>query len=136
MSGRRKKMLWSVGVLLALGGGFVGLVFWLGDEGPISPAGFERVRPGMTRAEVGRLLGPELAPSRLMIRSLAPTPEKEWQVDGGIVPSAVVVHWESERYGIAVAFVEDQAKMASLYLAPGGVKPTFWQRLRRWVTGG
>jgi hypothetical protein len=35
MSGRKKRMLWSLGVLVALGGGFLGLV-WLGDEEPIS----------------------------------------------------------------------------------------------------
>lgn len=48
----KKKALWLLGGVLVLAAGFLGLVFWLGDEGPISPAGFARLRAGMTAPEV------------------------------------------------------------------------------------
>ncbi len=138
MTSRKKKLLSSLVVFLLLAGGFLGLVVWLGDEGPICPAAFQRLRPGMSRHEVQRIMA--VAPSPNGVMKLWPSPlEPKFIAEFGKRPTPPLVHpgwmcWEGKRYLIIAFFDAGGLRVASIYEFQGD-DSSLWQRLRRWLTG-
>ncbi|MCI0641726.1 MAG: outer membrane protein assembly factor BamE [Gemmataceae bacterium] len=137
MTGRKKRVLLLLALLVVVAGGFFGMVLWLGDEGPISLSGFRRIRPGMTRGEVETLMGGAGSSNNFdwMQRwgGDAVGTSLSWGEAGR---GGEYVTWEDKRCVINVWFDPDgRAREAAIYEVPE-FEPTFWQRLRRWLTGG
>lgn len=108
MTSTRKRILWwGAGLLGVAAAAFVGLVFWLGAEGPVSPAGFARLREGMTAAAVEAVLGPP--PSRReMLSGEAGSFSivARWGEGLELPRNSVWPCWEGELYTVEVAFDE------------------------------
>jgi hypothetical protein len=137
VTGRKKRVLSSLALLVLGACGFFGMVLWLGDEGPISLSGFRRIQQGMTRGEVQSLMDGAGSSNNFdwMQRwgADAVGTSQSWGEAGR---GGEYETWEAPRYVITVWFdPQGRAREAALYQVPE-FEPTFWQRLRRWLTGG
>jgi hypothetical protein len=137
MTGRKKRVLWSLAVLVLAAGGFFGMVLWLGDEGPVSLSGFQRLRPGMTRAQVQSLMGGAGSCNNFdWMQRWGGDAIGTSQTWGEAGRGGEYETWETQRSVINVWFDgQGHAREAAFYAVPE-LEPTFWQRVRRWVTGG
>lgn len=132
-----RKAVWSLVVLFLLAGGFLALVLWLGAEGPVSPAGFRRLQPGMTRDDVQAILAVE--PSSNGWLKLWPGTKEPRLLEGfGSVglrwANPNWAYWESRDYLICVYFSDNgRVDAANIYQFQ---ETSLWQNVRRWLTGG